>query len=188
MEDQQIVELLYVHDETGLIATKNKYESMLNAISLRIVLNQEDSCECVNDTYLKIWNTIPPYKPGFYKSFICKIVRQISIDKYRFKHRQYRNTEKSISLSELDYDVVSKDNVDEKVNADNLEKAINKFIENLDIQSQVLFIRKYFLFENSRSLSKRYSLSETNINVKLFRIRNKLKKYLESEGFLIEKV
>ena len=180
MEDERIVELLYEHNEKGLTETKNKYEQLLNSLSYQILRNKEDSNECVNDTYLKIWKTIPPYKPTFFKSFICKIVRQISIDKYRYNHRKNRYT-----LYDLDYEI--KDNKD-KISEKLLINTINDFIESLTIENQVLFIRKYFLFEETKDLSKRFNLSETNINVKLFRIKNKLKKHLESEGYIIEKI
>lgn len=180
MEDEKIVELLYEHNEKGLIETKNKYETLLNSLSYKILRNHADSRECVNDTYLKIWKTIPPYKPTFFKSFICKIIRQISIDKYRYNHRKNR-----CALSDLDYDI--KDNKD-KISEKLLINTINDFIENLTTENQVLFIRKYFLFEETKELSKRFNMSETNINVKLFRIKNKLKKHLESEGYIIEKI
>ena len=187
LEDEKIVDLLYVHDELGLNETKNKYEKLLNSLSFGIVRNQDDSFECVNDTYLKIWNVIPPNKPQFFKAFICKIVRQISIDKYRYNHRQSRDTNNMVMLSDLEYEISDNSSVEDKVSEKQLESKINDFISNLDVESQVLFVRKYFLFEDTKSLSERFDINETNINVKLFRIKAKLKNYLEKEGYVIEK-
>lgn len=186
MEDNEIVELLFNHDDIGLVETKNKYENLLNGISFRIVRNKEDVSECVNDTYMKVWDTIPPYRPNCFKSFICKIVRQISIDKYRYNHRKSRNNDKNVYLSDLDYEVSDNRNIDDEIKEKLLVGVLNNFIEELDIENKILFIRKYFFFEDSKSLSKRYGISENNINVKMLRTRNKLKKYLESEGYVIE--
>lgn len=188
MEDEEIVDLLYVHNEEGLIETKNKYEKMLNKLSIGIVRNVEDSNECVNDTYLKIWEAIPPNKPTYFKAFICKIVRQISIDKYRYNHRKARNVDESTLLSDLNYEITDNKKVEDEISEKALIEAINEFISNLSVENQVLFVRKYFLCEDTKSLSERFDLSETNVNVKLFRARNKLKKHLEREGYLIEKI
>ena len=187
MEDEKIVELLYVHDEDGLIETKNKYDNLLNTLSFGILRNKSDSDECVNDTYLKVWDTIPPYRPNFFKSFICKITRQLSIDKYRYNHRKNRRNDNNISLSDLDYEISDNKNVEDEFDKNMLIESINKFLDDLDTTSQVLFIRKYFFFEDTKSLSKRYEISETSINVKLFRIKKSLLKHLESEGYKIEK-
>lgn len=187
MEDEKIVYLIYNRDENGIIETKKKYETLLNSLSYEIIRNKEDASECVNDTYLKIWHTIPPYKPNYFKSFICKIVRQISLDKYRFNHREMRKNN-SIPLTNLDYQISDFKNIDDELSNKILIDTINTFVLKIDIESRVLFVRRYFFFENTKSLSKRYGMSETNINVKLFRIKKKLKKYLEREGYLIEKI
>ena len=186
MEDKEIVELLYNHNETGLKETKNKYDNLLNSLSYQIVGNKADAYECVNDTYMKIWDSIPPNKPTYFQSFICKINRQISIDKYRYNHRQTRNSNNLVYLSDLDYEIKSNKNLEDELQERLLIGTLNKFIDNLDIENKVLFIRKYFFFEDTKTLSKRYGMSENNINIKMLRIRNKLKKYLESEGYNIE--
>ena len=147
----------------------------------------EDSNECVNDTYLKVWETIPPYKPSFFKSFICRITRQLSIDKYRYNHRKNRNNSNSVSLSDLDYEISDNKTIEDEFDKNMLMEHINNFLDDLDTTNQILFIRKYFFFEDTKSLAKRYGMSETNINVKLFRIKNNLLKYLEKEGYKVEK-
>jgi len=187
MEDENIVNLLYVHDEKGLVFTKEKYNLLLENLSFGIVRNKSDSEECVNDSYLKLWNVVPPYKPNFLKSFLCKITRQISIDKYRSNNRKLRDINKQKYLSDLDYEIGYSSNVEDKLNEQILIEVINNFIDNLDIESQVLFVNKYFFFKTSKEISSMFSLNESYINVKLHRIRKKLIKHLESEGYSLEK-
>lgn len=188
MDDNNIVELLYMHDEQGLILTKEKYNLLLENLSFGIVRNRNDSEECVNDSYLKLWNTVPPYKPSFLKSFLCKITRQISIDKYRFNNRKSRNINNTLYLSDLDYEIGYSSNVIDKLDEKLLIEIINDFISNLDIESQTLFVNKYFLFKTSKEISNMFSLNKNIVNVKLHRIRKKLIKRLESEGYSLYEI
>lgn len=185
MEDLDIVNLIYNRDELGIEELKRKYEELLYRVALSILNNHDDSLESVNDTYLKIWKTIPPYKPTFLKSFLCKITRQISIDKYRVNSKKNK---RQISINEFDYEISSSYSLDDEIYRNELVLLINRFLEKLDIETQVLFIRRYFLNETVKSLSEKFEISETNISVKLLRVRKSMKKYLEMEGYKIEKV
>lgn len=188
MEDEEIVEQLYIHEESSLTKVANKYHGLLKNVANNILRNEEDAEECVNDTYLKIWNIIPPYKPMYLKSFICKIVRQLSIDKYRKNNRKERDKKISVSLSDLDYEVSFDAKIEQNIEAKGLTQAINDFVEKLDIETKALFIRRYVLFESVKDISKRFEISESLVSVKLFRVRKSLKKYLEMEGYKIEKI
>ena len=88
MEDGEILELLYSHSEKGLEMTQMKYNRMLLSVSKAILSDDGDAEECINDTYMKIWSIIPPYKPTHFRAFLCKITRQISIDRFRNKHNK----------------------------------------------------------------------------------------------------
>ena len=186
MEDEKIIELLYIHNEQGLTETKIKYDTLLNSISYKILRNYDDAQECVNDTYLKTWEMIPPYKPSFLKSFLCKLDRQISIDKYRYNHSQIRDNSNLQFLSDLDYEIADKNNVDIEISKKILIGHLNAFVESLDVESKVLFVHKYFLYAENKEIAKRFKISETNLNVKLFRIRKQLKNYLLKEGYIFE--
>ena len=186
MEDNEIVEMLYQHDDQGLEELKNKYEKLLLSFSKKIVCNGEDAKECLNDTYLKVWDSIPPYRPNYLKSFVMKIIRQISIDKYRHNHRKTKDNNSVLYLSDLDYEIKDNKSVESKVSERLLVGHLNKFLEDLDVETQTIFMRKYFFFEDSKTIAERFGLSETNVNVKMMRTREKLKKYLESEGYEIE--
>lgn len=184
MEDNEIVNLIYNRSEIGIDKLKDKYNQLLLALSISILKNESDSEESVNDTYLKVWNTIPPYKPNFLKSFVCKLTRQISIDKYRVNHKKNM---KEFSLNDLDYEISSHYGVDDEFYASELVKEINLFLEKLDVENQILFIRRYFFNETIKSLSERFDISENTISVKLLRTKQKLMLYLERKGYSIEK-
>lgn len=184
MEDKDIVNLIYNRDEIGLANLKEKYDNLIISIALAILKNNSDSEESASDTYLKIWKSIPPYKPNYLKSFISKITRQISIDKYRRNKKKYNE---ETSLNDLDYEISSSYNVDDTFYATELAKDINNFLEKLDVESQILFLRRYFLNEEVKSLSNRFNISENKISVKLHRTREKLRMYLERKGYKIAK-
>lgn len=184
MEDYEIVNLIYNRSNQGIDELKIKYNKLLLKLAYSILNNDLDSEESVNDTYLKVWKTIPPYKPNYLKSFVCKITRQISIDKYRANHR--KNSKES-PLNDLDYEIVSNYSVDDEFYTSELVKEINNFLEHQDIENQILFTRRYFLNESIKSLSKRFKINENTISIKLLRIRKKLKLYLERSGYSIEK-
>ncbi len=185
MEDEEIIKKLFEHSEDSLLLVKDKYEELLKNISYNILFNNDDANECLNDTYLKIWDTIPPYKPTYLKSYICKLVRQISIDKYRYLHRLNRNISNEISINDLDIEIKDSNDIDNIMKTKDLHKIINDFLSSLNVDDRVLFIKKYFFLESSLSLSEMFDTTEANINVKTMRLRKKLKERLESEGYIV---
>lgn len=174
MEESEILELLYRHSEEGLERTQAEYGGLLLGICSDVLPDKSDAEECVNDTYLKLWNIIPPYRPPHLRSFLCRIARQIAIDRYRALHLKKNDVCSTISLDELDEDFP-----DESLNdagAGDLSEAINSFLALLDVGSRTLFVRRYFLMESQAELAARFDMSENSVNVKLFRIQKKLKK------------
>lgn len=185
MEDSEILELLYNHSEKGLEMTQTKYNRLLLSISKSILQNPGDAEECVNDTYMKIWSIIPPYRPPHFSSFICKIARQISIDRFRSNHLKKNDVNQTVYIDELDEDFP--DDVIVDTETADLAGEINTFLSSLDVESRTLFIRRYYLMESQADLAQRFEMTENSVNVKLFRIRGKLKKYLSGRGYTIEK-
>lgn len=185
MEDGEILELLYNHSEKGLEMTRTKYNRLLLSISKGVLSDDGDAEECVNDTYLKIWSIIPPYRPPHFRSFLCKIARQISVDRFRSSHLKKHDINQTISLNELDEDFPD-ESITEAETTD-LSDAINRFLASADIESRTLFVRRYFIMESQAELAKRFEITENSVNVKLFRIRGKLKKYLSERGYIHEK-
>lgn len=186
MEDNIIVDLIFSRNEKGIKETSIKYGRLIFSIAKGVLINTEESEECENDTYMKIWNTIPPYKPELYRPFVCKITRRLSLDRYRYSHRAKRTEDNTVALAELDYEIAGKDFLEEYEAEAVLKRDINSFLESLDIKSRTLFMRRYFMFESIGDISEKLGISENSISVKLFRVRKELKNYLVKRGYRIE--
>lgn len=163
MDDLRIIELYFNRDEQAIKETDTKYGKLCHSIAYNILNNHEDSEECVNDTYVSVWNTIPPTRPHNFMSFICKIARNLSLKRLEFMKRKKRSAEIILSLDEL-----------ASVLPDEL-RSQEEYVRNV-------FIRKYFYFDSIREIAKRYSFTESKVKNMLFYTRNKLKDYLIKEG------
>ena len=170
MEDDKIIALYWARKEEAISETDRKYGSYCRSISFRILNDKEDSEECVNDTWLHTWNAIPPGKPEFLAGFLGKIVRNLSISKYRAGHAQKRGSGETQAL------------------LDELEECIpsgNRFLETLDAESRKIFVRRYFWAEPVKELAGNLNISEGKVKSQLFRMRAKLKMHLEKEGIAL---
>lgn len=184
MEDRRIIEL-YVHrDENAIAETSKKYGSYCFLIANRILNNREDSDECVNDTWFKVWNLIPPTIPEFLNLFLAKIIRNLSFDRYRIKSANKRgNGEIALVLDELEEVVAGSSDVESDYERKELIEAINSYLYSLSKRECNIFIRRYFYVESIREIAKRYDIKENNVSMILSRTRKKLKEHLKQEGF-----
>lgn len=182
--DQQMIDAVYNRSEQGLNDMARTYGSLLYTVSMNLLQNAEDAEECVNDTWLKVWNTIPPYRPTYLRSFLCKITRQIALDRYRANHRQKRGTDDSGLRIEWDENAIPSIPEDDNP-LEGVGDAIEEFLAKRDVESRVLFTRRYFLGESLQSLAERYEKNPKILAVKMARLRNQLKKYLEKEGYYL---
>ena len=186
MEDNKIIDLLFQRSEEGLKAIEKKYEKLLYTISINILNNKEDVSEVLNDTYLGIWKSIPPERPNPLISYICKIARNLSLKKYRYKKAEKRNNSFDLSMDELE-DIISDEDLESNISDIELGKAINDFLGTLDEENRVIFLRRYWFYDDIKIIAKNHKTSENNIYVKLSRIRKNLRTYLEKEGIEIWK-
>lgn len=186
MTDDKIIELYFARAEAAIEETDRKYGAYCLQISENILHCREDSEECVNDTWLKAWETIPPTKPRCFRLFLAKIVRNLSFNKYKEKYTDKRgNGEIALILDELEECIVGKNAVEDFCMAKELQKTLDAFVNVLPEKECNVFVRRYFYSDSIRDISKRYGLSENNIRVMLNRIRNKLRDKLEEEGFFV---
>ncbi len=185
LEDSKIIELLFARAEQAIAMLSAKYGTVCNRIARNILKNDLDTEECVNDTYLAAWNTIPPEKPDPLKNYIFRIVRNISIAKYHANTSIKRNSYYDVALEELESCLGVYVTVEQELAASELSKLIDSFLATLDEESQMLFVRRYWYSDGISDLADRFQTTANNVSVRLSRIRGKLKKYLQKEGYEI---
>ena len=184
MSDGEILKLYLERDENAIAATKEKYYNYLYKISYQILGNHEDVEECLNDTLMALWNCGSAIPENKLKTYLIKLVRDISIDRLRIKTSQKRiPSGKICSLDEID-DMVSggfspEDEYDGKL----LEEAIRRFVSTLSKEQRALFIGRYYYFDSLADVARYCGMSEGKAKITLFRLRKKLKKYLGKEGY-----
>jgi len=184
MKDAEIVELYWQRDENAIQETTKKYSAYLSKIANNILFNLEDTKECVNDTYLAAWNSMPENRPSNLSTYLGKITRQISIELFRRKTRQKRYaSEYALSLSELEDCFADADTLEKVQDGKMLEEAINTFIHTLPADARKVFIGRYYFFDSVKSIAAYCRISESNVKTTLYRLRLSLKEYLVKEGF-----
>ena len=183
MEDREIIALFFDRDEGAIRETAKKYGSYLFMVAVRIVEKNEDAEECVSDTYLDAWNTIPPTKPNYLKLFLAKLARNRALHVYRAAHAKKRdNHTVDAVLDELTECLSGGVEPEREADKQELSRAISIFLEKQRKVERGMFLRRYFYGESVKEIAMRYGLSENKISVSLHRMRAKLKKHLEAEG------
>lgn len=184
MDDQKIIELFFARSELAIQSLAAKYEKLLHKISFQILHNDEDVAECINDTYLGVWNAIPPTRPNPLSAFVCKITRNLSLNKYRANTAVKRDASLDISLEEL-AGCIPVPSAEEEWNAKELGKQINQFLSTLEQENRVLFVRRYWFADSVKDIARDMKISENLASVRLKRIRKQLKYFLEKEGYVV---
>lgn len=186
MEDFKIIELFFERKEYAIAETERKYGGYLSKIAYNILFDSEDSEECVNDTYMKAWNSIPPQKPNVLSTFLGKITRRLAIDVFRKKHAEKRgNSEYALSLSELDECISDRFSAEAEFERKELSESINRFLASLSKENRDIFLCRYFYSDSIKEIASFFGTSESKIKSSLFRSRKLLKEHLEKEGFYL---
>lgn len=184
MEDNDIIQLFFDRDEQAIAETSAKYGNYCSTIARNILKNMEDAEECVNDTYYKVWNVIPPTRPTIFKAFIGRITRNISFNLYKKTNADKRgNGQIVLILDELAECVSDGSDPYQKIEKDELLKVINLFLEKLPQDKRVMFVRRYWYSDSITEIAKRCGVSENSVSVSLNRLRKRLKNYLNERGF-----
>ena len=186
MEDKEIIELYNRREETAISCTAEKYGTYCFSIANNILHSHEDSEECVNDTWMKAWNAIPPTVPTYLRVFLGKITRNLSFDKYRASHSESRGGgQMAVVLDELEEIVAGSSDVEAHYEQKELVEAINTYLKKLPERECNIFVRRYFYAEETSDIAKRYQLKESNVLMILSRTRKKLRTFLKEEDFLV---
>lgn len=186
MDDKQIVDLYWERSETAISETSKKYGKYCRYIAFNILHNDGDSEECVNDTYLRAWNSIPPNRPSVLKTFLGKITRNLSLDRYELLNAKKRNGgQMSLIFDEIQECIPSLDSTENIVEEIALTDILNRFLSSLSLEQRKIFMRRYWYLSPIKEIATEYGMSESKIKMSLFRSRNELKKLLEKEGISV---
>lgn len=185
MDDQRIIELFYERNETAINEVRTKYGRLCYKISGNILKSEEDIEECISDTFLALWTSIPPEKPQHLSSYICRILKNLCLNKSKYNSAEKRCESFTLSLEELSECLP--DSVTEKeLSSSELGEAISSFLRLQKSTSRAVFIRRYWYSDSVRDIALRYNMNESTVRSLLHRTRKKLKDYLTKEGYYRE--
>ena len=186
MRDEEIIELYLNRSEDAIIETANRYGKYCYIIAYNILKNKEDAEECVNDTWMNAWKSIPPHRPSNLATYLGKITRNLAFNRYKFLHTQKRGFGRiEIASSELVGCVPEKKDLAQLADEITLINAIETFLRSQTPIGRKVFIGKYWYLYSNRDLAKAYNMSESKVASLLYRMRNKLKLHLEKEEIFL---
>ncbi|MGN0582387.1 MAG: RNA polymerase sigma factor [Oscillospiraceae bacterium] len=184
IDDEEIIDLYWSRNERAITETDKKYRNKCISVARNILSDLSDAEECLNDTYLTAWNLMPPERPLKFPSFLYKIIRNHSLNRLQYKGSKKRKNEYNLSIDEINESISFSENAESRINEIELAELLNKFLESLDTEKRVIFIRRYWYFDAYSDIARRCSLTEDNVRMILMRIRKKLREFLiENEVF-----
>ena len=186
MKDEEIVALYWQRNEDAIQETSQKYGAYLTKIAHNVLSNPEDSEECVNDTYLRVWEAIPPQCPEKLSTFLGKITRNLALNRYKYYLREKRgNGQTALVIDEINECIPALNSTEEAVEEQLLVELLNQFLYSLPVQKRKIFLRRYWYMSSIQEIAKDYGFSESKVKMILLRTRNKLKQVLEKEGIVL---
>ena len=186
MEDDKIVSLYLLCDESANSHTAEKYGSRLRGIAQRITGDAATAEECENDTYLEAWNRIPPHEPRSYlAAFLSRIVRNLSLNRCAERECLKRGAWVTEFTEELEQCIPASGDVGQELDGAELGRVISLFLHGQSKEKRVMFVRRYFYLDTIEAIAKGFGCSESKVKTRLFRMRKELRRYLEKEGYQV---
>ena len=183
MDDSAIIELFFARSEQAIRELDDKYGKVCYSLSYNILNSRQDAEECVNDAYLGTWDTIPPARPNPLLAFLCRIVRNLSLMRYRADRAVKRGGGSyTVAFEELEGCLASPHTVEGRIEEQELVRLIEDFLDTLSPENRVLLMRRYWFSDSYGEIAARTGLSEKNVSVRLTRIRKQLRNYFEERG------
>ena len=183
LDDEQILILFQNRDEAAVKALSAKYRSYCFVIAYNVLENEHDAEECINDTWLKAWDTIPPTRPKSLKFYVGSITRNLALNKY--KQIQRNSSHFQCVLDEIDMFLEGTEDVTNELDKQAFIEIMNNFLHALSKRDRSIFIRRYYYSDSTEAIAKRFQLKESNVLVILSRTRKKLKQKLVKEGYSV---
>ncbi len=186
MSDRELVDLFWARSEAALAVTQRKYGKYCNRIAYNILRSDEDAEECVNDAYLRVWNSIPPQKPEKFSAFIGRITRNIALDIYDKQRAAKRGSGKTeLVIDELLECVPNASGTAEIAEEIDLREALGRFLRMQTPETRRIFMQRYWYMSSVSEIAVDFAMSEGKIKMILMRARNRLKLFLEEEGIRV---
>lgn len=183
MEDKKIIQLFWNRDESAIPAAAEKYGAYCSHIAANILKDRQDCEECVSDTWLQAWNSIPPQLPQILSVYLGKITRNLAFDRYRYLHREKRGgSQTALVLEELGDCVSGIETVETEVESKELTETINAFLAALPEKKRNIFLRRYWYNDSVKEIALRFGMRENSVSMVLLRLKSQLKEYLRERG------
>lgn len=186
MEDQEIYDLYWNRSESAITETHKKYGAWCGGIAMRILQRREDAEECVNDTYLRVWNNIPPQRPKVFRAWLGRITRNLALSRFRSLTAEKRGGGQTVlALEELRDCVSGREDMDAAMDSMQIVTAINRFLKSLPDKQRWIFMRRYWQLSSVADIAAACGAKESQITSSLLRSRKKLREMLEKEGIAL---
>ena len=184
LSDQEIIELYWARNERAITETDAKYKRYLFTIAYNILHDRLDCEECINDTYLGTWNTIPPEKPSVFQAFISKIMRNIAVNRYKKNKADKRvPSEMTLSISEIENVFPDPSTTEEAYMISQISHIISEYLRGLSDKNAFIFISRYYCSDKIADIAKMLHTSESTVFRELTKMKNSLKEILIKEGY-----
>ncbi len=184
LSDEEIIALYWDRDEQAISRTDEKYKKFLLSVAFNIVFDDQDCEECLNDTYIDAWNSMPPSKPALLQAFLATIMRRTAIDRYKSRKRQKRiASELTVSLSELE-EIIA-DESDSSAETDELARLLSDFVRLLPDRRMYIFMSRYYFARPIGEIASLLDCSESTVNKEIAAIKRELKEKLMKEGYTL---
>ena len=182
MTDEEIIDLFFERSEQAISELAAKHGHAVERVVSNILGDPEDAEECVNDTWLGTWNSIPPQRPAPLRTYVCRIARNLATKKFHANLAQKRNSRYDIALDELAECIPDRGTVEETVDAKELARILDGFLDTLSYEDRFLFMRRYWFADPLADAAEQAGMSYGAAAVRLHRVRKKLRKLLMKEG------
>lgn len=184
MQDERIIGLFFERSEEAITALEQKYGRLCRQISQNILGDDETVEECINDCWLGVWNAIPPQRPRHLGSFVCTVVRNLSLKRRRADRAKKRDRQYDTAFEELQDCLQGGASAEAQLEQKELVRTMESFLDRLSRENRLIFLRRYWFLDSYEAIASLTGLSVKTVSVRLTRLREKLRKYLREEGFL----
>ena len=184
MKDHEIIALFFERSERAITELINKYGAAIKNVASNILKDAQDAEEAANDTYLTVWNRIPPMRPKYLGAYSCRIARNLSLKRFYANTAEKRNSYYDVALDELEETIPALSSVESTYDAKELTGYLNQYLKNLSKEDRYLFVRRYWYGDKVSNIAENLNITPHKASVRLFRLRQKLQELLKKEGMI----